>query len=387
MLALLGHFAVHLAIYNRLNATGLRRATIKRIEKVFVLTCVALPIWLLYTLLHRTGSLEETLQRFNELPTAVQWYGVFCLIALIFLGVPWLLWRPLLGWEWAATTRRVRTLKVNRIVEQPLALSRKCKLASRIPFNQIFDLAIEEIDLPVIGLPSSLDGVRIAQLSDLHFTGDMSPRYARYVIEQSNDWGPDLLVLTGDIIDKQPCIAWVADLFRESKATYGQYFVLGNHDTRVADPREIRNAMRASGWTDLGGKCKRVSVRTELVEIIGNELPWFPAAAIQSCAPGELATPFRVLVSHSPDQIWWARRHGVGLMLAGHTHGGQGRIPLAGPLLSPSWHGSRFASGDFYKSPTTMHVSRGLGGVHLLRWNCRPELSLITLRASNVKVR
>lgn len=78
MLALLGHFAVHLAIYNRLNATGLRRATIKRIEKVFVLTCVALPIWLLYTLLHWTGSLEETLQRFNELPTAVQWYGVFC---------------------------------------------------------------------------------------------------------------------------------------------------------------------------------------------------------------------------------------------------------------------------------------------------------------------
>lgn len=67
-------------------------------------------------------------------------------------------------------------------------------------------------------------------------------------------------------------------------------------------------------------------------------------------------------------------------MLAGHTHGGQGRLPLAGPLLGPSFHGSRYASGDFYKDPTTMHVTRGISGVHLLRINCRPELSLLTLR-------
>jgi predicted MPP superfamily phosphohydrolase len=68
-------------------------------------------------------------------------------------------------------------------------------------------------------------------------------------------------------------------------------------------------------------------------------------------------------------------------MLAGHTHGGQGRLPLLGPLISPSFHGSRYASGDFFKPPTTMHVTRGLSGTHLLRINCRPELSLLTLRA------
>ena len=67
-------------------------------------------------------------------------------------------------------------------------------------------------------------------------------------------------------------------------------------------------------------------------------------------------------------------------MLAGHTHGGQGRLPLAGPILGPSRYGSRYASGDFYKPPTTMHVTRGLGGTHLIRINCRPELSLLTLR-------
>src|SRR5690606_3108155 len=114
-------------------------------------------------------------------------------------------------------------------------------------------------------------------------------------------------------------------------------------------------------------------------QILGNEQPWFPAP---SAAPlARSAGCFRLLLAHSPDQLAWARRHGVQVMLAGHTHGGQGRLPLAGPLLSPSWHGSRFASGDFFKTPTTMHVSRGLSGVHLLRIRCRPELSLLTLHS------
>jgi predicted MPP superfamily phosphohydrolase len=110
--------------------------------------------------------------------------------------------------------------------------------------------------------------------------------------------------------------------------------------------------------------------------LIGNEYPWFDRPRL----PAADEQTFRLLLSHSPDQIWWARRHQVQLMLAGHTHGGQGRLPLIGPILGPSFHGSRFAAGDFFKSPTTMHVSRGLSGTHLIRIHCRPELSLITLR-------
>jgi len=110
--------------------------------------------------------------------------------------------------------------------------------------------------------------------------------------------------------------------------------------------------------------------------LIGNEHPWFKRPELETDN-----SELRLLLSHSPDQIWWARKHGVTLMLAGHTHGGQGRLPLAGPILGPSLHGSRFASGDFYLPPTTMHVTRGLCGTHLIRINCRPELSLLTLRS------
>lgn len=118
------------------------------------------------------------------------------------------------------------------------------------------------------------------------------------------------------------------------------------------------------------------------LELIGNEAPWFPAPRLAST---ELPSKtFRLLLSHSPDQIAWARKHGVGLMLAGHTHGGQGRLPWVGPVLSPSWYGSRYASGSFFLNPTTLHVTRGLSGVHLMRINCPPELALLTLRRSRV---
>ena len=192
-----------------------------------------------------------------------------------------------------------------------------------------------------------------------------------------------MFTLTGDIVDVQECVSWLPQLFAPATARDGSYFILGNHDTRVADPSEIRRQMSVAGWRDLGGRCEVRSLRDQNVLLMGNEWPWFGRPSehdIETATTDLSGTVLKICLSHSPDQFDWARRHGVGFMMCGHTHGGQGRLPLIGPILSPSWHGSRWASGDFYREPTTMHVSRGLGGVHLLRIHCRPELSLITLQ-------
>jgi uncharacterized protein len=375
-----GHVALHLAIYNRLNGTGFRRRTIKRVEKLFFASFVVIPIFFAAWWWDEPSPINTLADRLRSLSWLTQAYGFLCITSLFAFGIPWLMWRPLFGLEWTSAPRRVSVVNVAAEVDGPLPLSTKCRWESRIPFNQIFDLAIEEIELPVLGLDPSLDGLRIAHLSDLHFTGDISPQYARFVVAKANEWQPDLSVITGDIIDKQKCIEWLFPIFSDATATCGKFFILGNHDTRVSDPREVRHEMARSGWTDVGGKIESVMVRNQSVEILGNEKPWFSSPSLEHHKPSA-APVFRILLSHSPDQIWWARRHRIPLMLAGHTHGGQGRVPLVGPLLSPSFHGSRFASGDFYKAPTTMHVSRGLGGVHLLRWNCRPELSLLVLRS------
>lgn len=381
----LGHFSLHLAIYNRLNAFGWHRRTIKRIVKVFLASCIAIPTIFVTTqwpivIQISDGSLHQ--QAFDSIETFWYVYGILCLVAIPALGIPFLLWRPIFGLEATPVSRRTKINDVAAIVAKPLPVTMKCRLASRIPMNQIFELAIEEIELPVAGLPPSLAGYKIAHLSDLHFTGHISPQMVAHVVEQANHWSPDLFALTGDIIDEARCIAWLKEALGHASAPDGCYFVLGNHDTRVADPNQVRHAMTDLGWRDIGGQCIDTTLRAaggDAIngQILGNERPWFGAPETQRVE--QSTAEFRLLLSHSPDQIWWARRHRIHLMLAGHTHGGQGRLPLIGPLLSPSFHGSRFASGHFYKPPTTMHVSRGLSGTHLLRINCRPELSLLTL--------
>lgn len=380
--ALVGHFGLHLALYNRLNSFGLSRRTIKRIEKaLFVEMLVTPPLlaWWYFDLFADVwfGRVEGL-----EVPTFLAIYGSVCLGTWIAFGIPWLLWRPIFGLEWVRAPRTVEVVDVQRAVGRSLARTRQCYWESRLPLNQIFDLAVEQIRLPVARLPSELDGYRIAQISDVHLTGDVEPDYVRYVVQRALAWQPELMAITGDIIDAEPCIDWLGDLFGPAEAPDGCFFILGNHDTRVPETDAIRRSMAAAGWTDLGARSLRTTLRQTPSLLIGNEHPWFRRPDWES--PDASRKPreaFRLLLSHSPDQIGWARRRGVHLMLAGHTHGGQGRLPLAGPLLSPSWHGSRFASGDFFKPPTTLHVSRGLAGVHLMRINCRPELSLITLQA------
>ncbi len=124
-------------------------------------------------------------------------------------------------------------------------------LAIELPLNQLFKLSIDQVDLVVPGLPGSLDGLKLAHLSDLHLTGHIAADYGRWVVDKAIAWQPDLIALTGDIIDKQPCIAWLPTIFGAANAPYGCYFVLGNHDTRVPDPSEIRRQMVDCGWTDL----------------------------------------------------------------------------------------------------------------------------------------
>ncbi len=374
-MALVGHGGLHVAMYNRINSLGWQRKTIKRIVKVFLLSTMAIP---LLFLISQSAVLPEVLLENSPLGRLDRWvqiYGTVCLGSWILLGIPWLIFRPLFRLESANASRSIEVVDVASQFSHSLTLSTKAKWESRLPLNQVLELSVEQIELPVPGLPEQLDGYRIAHLSDIHLTGEIHPDYARYVVQRANEARPDLIALTGDIIDKQPCIDWLADIFSPAEAVDGCYFILGNHDTRIVDSWETRDAMDRAGWIDLGSEAIRRDLAGVPSLLLGNEYPWFERPDVQL---GDES--FRLLLSHSPDQFGWARRHQVHLMLAGHTHGGQGRLPLAGPILSPSVHGSRYASGDFYRSPTTLHVTRGLGGVHLVRINCRPELSILTLR-------
>ena len=109
---------------------------------------------------------------------------------------------------------------------------------------------------------------------------------------------------------------------------------------------------------DVGGTFQNLTLRNQPVLLAGNEQPWFPWQA-QADLPARSPEQLRILMSHSPDQISWARAREFDLMLAGHNHGGQVRIPVIGPIATPSWYGTRYACGLFDAPPARSPTADG----------------------------
>jgi predicted MPP superfamily phosphohydrolase len=197
-------------------------------------------------------------------------------------------------------------------------------------------------------------------------------------MDRCRDWDPDLVALTGDIVDSDDHYRWIVPLLGRLHWREGAYAVLGNHDS-YRDPAIVRRRLRKIGMHVLGNSWEQTTLRGQPLVVIGNEAPWFrPEPQLANCPTGI----FRLCLSHTPDQIGWAKKNKIDLMLAGHVHGGQIRFPVIGSVFVPSLYSRKYDCGSFHEPPTVMHVSRGLAGQHPMRFNCRPEVTKIVLRAA-----
>lgn len=253
----------------------------------------------------------------------------------------------------------------------------KYRFLTRLPGNQVLTVALTEKTLSLPQLPAALDGLTILHLSDFHFCPAPDKAYHRQVIDHCAAWGtPDLVAFTGDIVDSAWHHCWIVPIFGRLRWHVAAYAVLGNHD-HWHDIKPIQRRFRRIGFRLPGNSWEELSVRGTRIAVIGNEAPWVkPAPDLTGC-PEDV---FRLCLSHSPDNIYWAQAHAIDLVLAGHVHGGQIRLPVVGPIHVPSRYGRRFACGTFEEPPTVMHVSRGLAGQEPIRFNCRPEVTWLTLR-------
>ena len=253
----------------------------------------------------------------------------------------------------------------------------KYRLLARLPANEVFrvDLSVRTFRLPA--LPPAWDGLSILHLSDLHLCGTPDRAFYDHVMDLCRDWQPDLIALTGDIVDSDEHHRWIVPVLGRLRWRVGAFAVLGNHDF-WHEPGLVRRRLRRLGFHVLGNGWTQVSWRGERLTVIGHEGPWFRPGPDLSACP---SAGFRLCLSHTPDNIRWARRHGIHLMLAGHTHGGQVRFPVIGSVFVPSRHGRRYDCGTFHEPPTVLHVSRGLAGQQPLRYGCRPEVTKIVLQA------
>ena len=378
-IAMIGQLAISVTIVNRLHSLGYPRWMLK-IGDCFVYVFTAgLPIAAaLWTLQHPIANRTST-------PTWLMLYLLACYFAIfVFIGT------RIYQYTLVRTTRRLLSNHTDvidlrkRMGHRPTndAFTTFC---AELPLNEILKISVREKTIRMPRLDPAVSGLRITHLSDLHMTGQLSKAFYEEIVAIANEAPADLVAITGDIVEKVPCLDWIADTLGKLDSKLGVFFVLGNHERRIPDEALVRNALTDCGLIDLGSSWQSVSHNDRPLVLGGNELPWYRPAADFSTSPAEIDghRPLRILLTHSPDQIEWARENNCDLMLAGHTHGGQVRLPIIGPILAPSRLGTRFASGTFYREPTLMHVSRGVAGTRPLRLNCQPEIARLVLQTEN----
>lgn len=252
-----------------------------------------------------------------------------------------------------------------------------------LPFNETLRPEIVEYVLEVDNLPSAWEGLRILHLSDLHFHGSPERDWYRAVLEQCSEPPPDLLVCSGDFVDGEEFHQWLSGTIGRLKWQECALAVLGNHDTWY-DPVSLRKTLKRMGFQILSNCWRVVEIRGFPMLVAGIESPWVHGMPQLEGAPSGL---FRLLVSHTPDHLGWAAKNNFDLMFAGHVHGGQICLPGIGPLVMPSKKGRTLDRGWFQKGKTRLYVSKGMGGTHPIRWNCRPEAMILTLRSTHQKAK
>jgi uncharacterized protein len=257
-----------------------------------------------------------------------------------------------------------------------------------------FAVRVARYTLAIRGLPKQLEGVRLVQLTDTHVGRRVPAVYVRQVAERAMGLRPDVVLLTGDYVHSgeghvQASIASFAPVF---DAKVPVVAVLGNHDFYGAD-KALRREFARSGVPLLenGRLFLDAATRTLL------EVPAGPALCIaglsdytedriipaKALAGVDESMP-RIVLCHNPDAAEDATLLAMGLridlMVSGHTHGGQVRLPLLGTPIVPSKFGSKYAAGLVAGPAFPVLVCRGIGmSIIPVRWNVPPEILELTL--------
>jgi len=272
-LALLGHLALCVALFNRVHATAWPHRAIQAVSIPLQVAAVAMPIalgvWCVYAAdeLSGAGVLAWVVSPLAYLP--------ICWIVAAYATLAWIYRR------WFDQHAEALLSNHTCVAELPREMAGDFVTATlaRIPGNQIFQLNVHEKTVSLPRMSPVLDGLTIAHLSDLHFTGQLKKEFFQEVVDRTNALDADVVALTGDLIDNSACIDWIPDTIGRLHARYVVFFVLGNHDLRVSDVPYLRRALVEAGLTDLGGRWITLNIGEQPVVLAGNELPWLRPAA------------------------------------------------------------------------------------------------------------
>jgi uncharacterized protein len=235
-------------------------------------------------------------------------------------------------------------------------------------------------------LPQEFRGYRIAQISDIHFAEFTEAWFLKDVVRHINALDPDLVVLTGDYVSEGPLPKREAIRFGYSCAEHLsklqcplRFAVLGNHDC-IVGTSAVMDALTTHGLPVLANRSIPIEKDGKRIWLAGVkdallQAPDFDAALKNPSQENEAV----ILLGHEPDAADFVAPRRVDLMLSGHTHGGQVRVPFVRPVHLPML-GVKYLEGLFRVGAMQLYVNRGIGTVGVpFRFRCPPELTLITL--------
>lgn len=239
---------------------------------------------------------------------------------------------------------------------------------------------VEEREFWLEDLSPTHDGLRIAQLTDIHVGRATPARRVRKAVSLVNGFAPDLVLMTGDFLSHHER---GVHLIREQLAGLQSpsVAVLGNHDYWV-DPQGAARALRSLGYAVLVNQNMRLSLRGEPFTVIGIDDLVTRNADVPRAFHGAREGS-RVVLAHVPRTAEYLSHYRASLCLAGHTHGGHVNIPGLTPAIMRRLR-EHYIAGRFHLPHTQLYVSRGIGGAVMpFRVNAPPEVTFITLRSAH----
>jgi uncharacterized protein len=374
LLALLGDARIFLFILNRFVFGSHREEKSPWTFLIFTVPPLLLALTLLFrplgNWLDRLGPLEE-----------VAWPSV---------GAAWLLVAASVGALWIverihALMQREQPLSGVETAEPRLIRMRRAHL----PFeslqklgahNDILDIEVTHHEIFIDDLPRVFEDYRIAFLTDTHVARIVRADFYRECVRQASAFDPHLVLFGGDFVTFHRHIPLAAELLTaDLRARDGAFAVRGNHDI-WAGPDELEAALAARGVEFLTNRSIAIRRGDKSVHLAGIDEIYRGAPDIAAAFADVDPSRPCIVVSHHPDIVDELADRRIDLLLCGHTHGGQIRLPFFGPIVVPSRHEALYASGFHRVRNALLYVSRGIGAIPPLRILCRPEVATFTLR-------
>lgn len=248
------------------------------------------------------------------------------------------------------------------------------------------DVEVVPVSLVLPRLDARFDGYRIAQISDLHADGWMTPGRVLKLVKLVNEQEPDLVAITGDFATYSRFrslfrhVPGLVAPLRRLRASDGAVAVLGNHDHK-ADAGLVRRVLVASDIIDLSNASLTLGLPGAVLHLCGVDSAKEGTPRLDRVLQGLPEEDAAILLIHEPDFADESAATGrFDLQLSGHSHGGQVGLPLLRylflPKLSRKYPAGLYRVGEMYQ-----YTNRGLGAHPRFRFNCRPEITVLTLRS------